>query len=310
MTTITQQTKMTKGQTKQIIRFGSDAIERALDELGLDNPGAQLVIHHGDEYAAAICKAAKASLMNLSVSDKFKDEEALSEYTYPEEYKGPKPIDEQIKAVAKIFGLSPDLALKYVKEVLPTLTLPDGAEGWFATPSDAALAAKHLPEVTDQAEQYCRAAQLVLDKIGKSRPFHNYREGKITSEHLRVHIRTAEAMKLIAKTQPGDILIIPAQLGMRHRGKSVRRAREVFRTDEFGLGSLAIGSIVLVHPERLVRYSELDMDCAGDEFAPGAGGDFSDAPCFVSLDGNAEFGTNAVGCFDDAYGSASAFSLQ
>ncbi len=33
--------------------------------------------------------------------------------------------------------------------------------------------------------------------------------------------------------QPGDILIIAAQLGMSHRGRSVRLAREVFVANEW-----------------------------------------------------------------------------
>jgi hypothetical protein len=32
--------------------------------------------------------------------------------------------------------------------------------------------------------------------------------------------------------------------------------------------------MALVHPERYVRWEELDTDCAGDEFAPDADGAF------------------------------------
>ena len=137
----------------------------------------------------------------------------------------------------------------------------------------------------DPAQKYCQAVQLVHAKIAASRPFYNYRERQITPAQLRVHAHTAHALDVIAKTQKGDILIVAAQLGVRHRGRSVRRAREVFVANEFGLGSFAVGSIVLTHPERLVRWEELDMDCPGDEFAPDGDGGFSGAPCFLFCGG-------------------------
>jgi hypothetical protein len=240
-------------------------------------------------------------------SDKYKDEEVRSSYTYPKEYKGPKPIEDQIKAIAKIFDLNPTEALQYAKN-LPKL--PEGAEGWFAIPSTEAIAKKHFPEVTDPVEKYCRAIQLVHTKIAASRRFYNYREGQITPAQLKIHAHTANALEQIAETQKGDILIIAAQLGMLHRGQSVRRAREVFVTNEFGLGSLAVGSIALTHPERFVRWEELDMDCPGDEFSSEAGGQFDDAPCFRFGDVGVGFGTDYVAYAGGVYGSASGFLPQ
>jgi hypothetical protein len=243
----------------------------------------------------------------MHVSDQYADEEIHTNYEYPDEYKGPKPIADQIKALAKIFDLDPSQALEFVKN-LPAL--PDGAEGWFAIPSVDALVGKHLPGVTDPVWRYCRAVELVLSKIAASRSFYSYREGQITPSQLRVHARTAHALDLIAETQKGDILIVAAQLGMRHRGKSVRRAREVFAPGEFGLGSLAVGSIVLTHPERLVRWEELDMDCAGDEFAPEADGDFSGSPYFDFYGGGVGFAADVVDRPRDRFGSVSGFLSQ
>jgi len=241
-------TLITNGQRKQVVQFGTNAIEKILDELGLDKTGAQRVIEHGDEFARVIREVSMTSLMDLSVTDKYKDEEVSSNYTYPKEYKGPKPINDQIKAIAKIFSLNPSQALEFAKN-LPEL--PNGAEGWFAIPSDTGLQ-KLFPQITDPAERYCAGVQLVHTKIASSRSFYNYRDGQITPAQLRVHTRTAHTLDLIAENQPGDILIVAGQLGMRHRGRSVRRAREVFVSNEFGLGSLAVGSIVLTHPERIV----------------------------------------------------------
>jgi len=277
--------------------------EAAYNKAKLDDARAQRLNERGGEFQDGIAKL----IEELIVSDRYADEEVHSNYTYPQEYKGPKPIQDQIKALAKILNLNPADALEYAKN-LPEL--PDGAEGWFAIPSVEALVKKHFPKVTGPAEQYCRAVQLIHAKIKGSRSFHNWREGQITTAQLRVHARTAHALDLIAEQQKGDILIIAAQLGMRHRGKSVRRAREVFKANEFGLGSLAVGSIILTHPERLVRWEELDMDCAGDEFAPGADGVFSRAPVFYFGGGRVGFGTVSVGSAHGHYGSASGLLSQ
>ena len=271
----------------------------AYDGLKLDDDRAQR-LNESAEFSAGL----KQLMIECSTPDRFKDEETNSNYVYPKEYKGPRPIIEQIAAIANVFDIDPTQALVYAKN-LPEL--PERAEGWFAVPSLAALAKKHFPEVADPAEQYCRAVQLVHTKISDSRSFYNYREGGIIPTQLRLHTRTAQAFAQIAETQPGDILIIAAQLGLCHRGRSVQRAREVFMANEYGLGSLITGSIILTHPERLVRSEELDMDCSGDEFAPSTDGDWTCCPCFYFTDGQVWFDADRVGPAGRHFGSASGF---
>lgn len=276
-------------------------IENAYNKANLSDEEAQRV-----NEAAGLADLVDQFIAEHRLTDKYKDEEAKSNYRYPGEYKGPKSIGEQIAALAKIFNLDPAQALAYAKK-LPEL--PDGAEGWFAVLPPAA-AQKLCPEVKDEAERHCRMLQLVHEKIAASRPFYNYCEGQIDTAHLKVHPRTAEKMKAIVEQQPGDILIIAAQLGMHHRGRSSRRSREVFVQNEFGLTSVSVGSIVLVHPERLVRYDELDMDCAGEEFSGGGDGLFGHAPCFYFNDGEVKFGTKLVSFTRGGFGSASALVPQ
>ncbi len=278
--------------------------EAVYNKSKLDDTRAQRLNERGGELQEGIAKL----IAELSVSNQYANEEVRSNYVYPKEYKGPKLIADQIKALAKILDLDSSQALEFAKN-LPAL--PDGAEGWFAVPSVDAIATKHFPEVTDPADKYCRAVQLVHTKIAESRSFYNYRDDQITPSQLRVSARTAHALDLVAEKQPGDILIIAAQLGMRHRGRSVRRAREVFVQNEFGLTSLAVGSIVLVHPERLVRWEELDMDCSGDEFDdPDDDDRFSHAPLFGFSGGRAEFDANWFADTDGRCGSVSGFVLQ
>jgi hypothetical protein len=106
-----------------------------------------------------------------------------------------------------------------------------------------------------------------------------------------------------------DILVVAAQFGLRHRGRSVRRAREVMQPNEFGLGAFAVGIMLLTHPERLMHYDDLYVDCAGDEYAPEADGGFSSAPFFDFDDGRVEFHAYWFAHAYDSYGSSSAFLL-
>lgn len=239
-----------------------------------------------------------------SATNQYANEVVSSNYTYPKEYKGPKPIAEQVKTIATMFGLDPTQALEFAKN-LPTL--PEGPEGWFAIPKVSMVATKQNPSITEQALQYCEAVKLVHTKLAESRSFTNYRNGEIVPSKLRQHARTVDFLEHL---ETGDILIIAVQYGMRHRGKSVRRARETFASNEFGLGAFAIGCMALVHPERYVRSEELDTDCAGDEFAPDADGVFSKAPVFSFVGDELGFGTFDVSDANGNYGSVSGFVPQ
>ena len=231
--------------------------------------------------------------------NKFRKEEVSSNSKYPKGYKGPKPISEQIEVLAKIFGLSLGLASKFVEKTLPTLTLPDGAEGWFA-----------IPRWEKLGSSYGEAVDKVLTMIASKRKFYSYREGQFTPDRFRLNARTAHALDLLAEQQKGDILIVGGQFGKRHAGKSVRRAREVMVGPEFGAHTVAAGSILLTHPERLVSHEDLWFDVPGDEFDPGAGGSFDFAPFFVFLDGRVKFDSFWVYFPYEHYGSVSLFLPQ
>jgi len=283
---------ITSGQTKQYKRFVEDAADKALAQVGLDKDGLQKLIENGDEFQARII----AGIRELSVSNQFADEEVESSYGYLSGYK-PKGITEQTNILCQLFP-----GIGFADEKLAEQPLPANAEGWFA-----------IPKWQSVAKTYNEAVQKVLDLIKKQRKgkFYNWREGKLGEKYLRQHERTAKKLETLAEQQKDyDILVVAAQFGLGHRGRSVRRAREVFTANEFGLGAFEIGCMLLTHPERLQHYDDLWIDCAGNEYAPDAVGDFSLAPCFYFYDGKVKFG--AI-WFDDAdvyYGSASGFLPQ
>ncbi len=283
-------TSITDGQRKQYLRFVEDAAEKALKEVGLDKDGIQKLIENGDEFQSRIM----TGIRDLSVSNQFADEEVQSSYAYPKGYKV-KGITEQTNVLRQLFP-----GIGFADEKLADQPLPPNAEGWFA-----------IPKWEKFAPTYGEAVEKVLAMIGSKRKFYNYRDGQLGAEYLRQHARTAKMFQKLGDEQKDhDILVVPAQFGLRHRGRSVRRAREVFVANEFGLGAFAIGIMILTHPEREVQWEQLHVDCAGDEFSPGADGDFSHAPIFNFNDGKVKF---YAYWYDDAYGyygSASAFVSQ
>lgn len=285
-------------------RQATDLFRGAYNKAQLTEEQAQrLNENRGGDFTTELLQL----IQKHSATNQYANEVVSSNYTYPKEYKGPKLIAEQVKTIATMFGLDPAQALEFAKN-LPTL--PEGAEGWFAIPKVSAVAKQQFPAITDKAEQYCEAVKLVHTKLAESRSFYNYRNGEIVPNKLRQHARTVDFLEHLESEQQGDILIIAVQYGMRHRGKSVRRARETFASNEFGLGAFAVSCMALVHPERYVRWEELDTDCAGDEFAPFADGDVSEFPVFYFNVDGLGFGTDVVSNASGNYGSVSGFVPQ
>lgn len=231
--------------------------------------------------------------------DKHKDEEVASSYSYLSGYQKPIPIADQIARLRELF---PCVDLGTANLELGNETPNSFAEGHFAVP-DWKLIAPTYPE----------AVQKVLDLIKQTRngKLCNYREGEIDAQHLRQSAKSETVWAAINEAQAGHgIVIVQAQFGLRHRGRSVRRALEVMGTSEFGLGAFTIGIMLLLSPIRLQHYDDLWIDCAGDEFNSGAGGAFGRAPCFSFDGGGVRFVTLEVYYADGGYGSASGFLPQ
>jgi len=181
----------------------------------------------------------------------FADEEVPSDYIYPEGY-CVKPILEQIEMLADVLKLQPTESLVYVKN-LPRL--PDGAEGWFAIASWHAV-----------AENYSTAVVKLFEIMDRLRNLEMTPGSWTNEKYFRQLPETQRAMAEICKQQSGDIIIIPAQFGLRHRGRSSCRAQTSFAVNEFGLGAFVSGCMLLTHPEREQTLEQLHVLCAGDKY--------------------------------------------
>lgn len=268
-------------------------IEAALNKAKLDNDQAQRVFEHGGELQEDF----SAALAKYGTPEEFANEEVSSNYGYLSGYRKAKPIAEQMRILREYF---PNLGNP--DEEIAKQERPANSEGYFVIPRWQLI-----------APTYGEAVEKVLDALNKQRKgkFVNYRKGELGPDRLRETNRKKLAFEQLASEQQGhDVLVVAAQFGIRHRGRSVRRARVVMGGQEFGLGAFEIGIMLLTHPERLQHYDDLWIDCAGDEYSPGAAGQFGSAPYFIFNDGKLRFDAIFVVIARDYYGSVSGFLPQ
>ncbi len=226
--------------------------------------------------------------------NQFAKEEVKSSYGYLSGYKKPKSIIEQVQILRRLFP-----GIGYTDEKIEKQSIPLNAEGHFT-----------IPRWEKIAPTYGEAVRKVLDMIKntKNGMFCNYRKDQLSSEHLHQSVKSVQAFQKIGDEQKGyNILVVAAQFGINHRGRSVRRALEIMDSSEFALGVFAVVIMLLTHPERLQDYDDLWINCAGDEFRFVADGRFLRAPCFHFSGGRVRFVSNLVDKAHVGYGSASAF---
>jgi hypothetical protein len=248
------------------------------------------------------------TMQTQTTSNRYAYEEVKSNYGYLSGY---HPIlvlaHDQVKVLK---GLFPELGDCPIVGNLAGDVESSGAEGKFAIPNlwrpEPVLSGTYNDNVI-------RVLDLI--KQGRDGAFCNYRDGELGPERLRQSAHAEAALRKISEEQGHpDILVVAAQFGIQHRGRSVRRAREVMADQgQFGLGAFAIGIMLRAHPKRLEHCNDLWIDCAGDEYdSPDADFRFADVPvfCFHDAFGGVAFGAHRVDSARDSYGSVSAFVPQ
>lgn len=278
-------------------------VEAAYDKAGLSDDEGQYV-----NEAAGLAELVANFIENNRYTNKYANEECQSNYGYRSGYRKPTSLTEQANKFREFFpgiGYTNPDHQKAVEE--GKIALPDNVEGWFAIPNWM-----KNPEIFGPT--YAAAVQKILDTLSQQvgGRFFNWRDGQINDNRLRQSTRTKKYLAKLAEEQGNpDILIVPAQFGIRHRGRSTRRVIEVLASNEFGLGSFAIGCMLLTHQNRLAHYDDLWIDCLGDEFdVPDSGDRFDLAPYFYFSDDKLKFGTKFVDVAPGHYGSVSGFSPQ
>ncbi len=285
---ITSQEKMTDGQAAKV----KELVEAALRKSDLGGDGIQRIIEKGGELKNKLIPIFQ-KLSELP----YANEEVKSTYGYPKGWKL-RDISEQLTILQKIKEFKVLNARHVIRVAENPSEVPEGAEGLVI-----------IPKPSRVANSYNEAVVLMTELMAKSRKdWHNYREGGLGPEYLRLTEKTKQAIFRLEKGTPGDYLVIPVQTGLRHRGRSMRRAQVMFIDREFGLGPYEIGIILLTHPERLQEdeCEHLGIDCAGCDYSPYADGDF-----FRVLDFRQSSDELRFGCWANSvlqhFGSASGF---
>jgi hypothetical protein len=230
----------------------------------LDRHSAQTVLDMHKKLKAEVATSVVEIIHRHTVSDKYKDEQVSSNRVYPTVYRV-RPVEAQVTEMRKLFP-----TLGGCMEKLGRKTLLEGAEAWFAIPRWQAL-----------APTYNEAVEMVVEVLSAKRRFSNRIAGRLGPTYLRQSERSKLAEKILADQQQGsDILVIPAQAGMLHRGCSARRTRVAMAGNEFGMGVFAIVCMLLTHPERLSTDDTLMIDCGGDEYSVRGDCTFDRVPLF------------------------------
>ncbi len=260
----------------------------------LDRQATQLVLELEEKLKAELASSAMKIIRRLTVSDKYKDEEAVSRREYPATYRV-RPIEAQVTELRKAFP-----HLGGCLEKLARCPLPDGAEEWFAIPRWQAL-----------ASTYNEAVEMMINVLAARRKLSNRIVQHMGPEFLRQNERTRLAESILAEQQPGsDILVVAAQAGLLHRGCSARRARVVMAGNEFGLGAFALGCLLLTHPERLSHLDTLMIDCSGDEYSLRGDGVFDRVPLYDYDLGGIEFSIFYEDRARNLWGTPSGFTIE
>lgn len=270
----------------------TDLFAAILNKAKLDDGQAQRVIEH-TEFPVDVL----AILRKYATPNEYANEEVPSSYGYLSGYRVPKPIAEQMRILRQHFSKHGD-----ADELVATQPLPAGAEGYFAIPRWQSIAAT-----------YGEAVEKVLDALKKARrgKLENYRKGQLGPGRPRETNRKRLAFQKLGDAQPGhDILVVAAQFGLRHRGRSVRRAWAVMLSNEFGIGAFEGLIMVLTHVERLQHSDDLWLYFAGDEYFSDAHGRFEYCPGASFGGGRLKLDFSRVDDVHGYCGSVSAFVPQ
>ncbi|MBI4023021.1 hypothetical protein HY375_02565 [Candidatus Berkelbacteria bacterium] len=287
----------TDGQVAKVKTQAEDALRKA----GLSKDQVQTML------------AKKGSELKHGLKDLFRrlggivnpydDEYEESESGYPAGYR-PKSVVEQLAIFALLYlGLDASHVAGLAER---WHHLPDSAELLQVVPKLSAVA--RIREITDPyGVGYGPCLEVMLSQIGASRPFHNYRAGALTDRQVQLLAHTRQVLEQLEAETLGDYLVVPMQSGRLYAGSSVRRARwQAEYNDQWALPSWVVGHHLLVHPERLVAYEDLWIDCPGDEYRSDADGDFFSALYFFVVGGGQlGFSSHWVGDAVEGYGSAS-----
>ena len=279
----------TEAQMEQIQRMCAHALQNALATLVLNSTAAEQILECSDTIQASLLKV----LGSLTVVDDFAKEEVPSDFGYHASDPGARSLVDQYATLVRLFPQLRWYAANAAKQPLVS-----GAEGRYLVPRWQLI-----------APTYNEACVIVVDVLARVRgeSFTNCLKGALGPDRLRESKKKIRFFERLRAEQGNhDILVVQAQFGVRHRGRSVRRARFVMGENECGLGLFEVAIMLLLHADRLAHREELWIDCAGDEYTLDVGGVHASAPDFRCSCGQLKLEAKTSNYCSKGYGSVSA----
>ena len=195
-------------------------------------------VHKGSLPADVVMRELQLIIEGRFSQGRYAEEEVESIIGYPKGFRI-RSVVGQIAILSEIF---PGLDASHVA-TLSSTPLPDGAEGWAVIPKPNALGG-----------DYYEACKSMVLKQQQSVGFEEIVWEKYYDfEYLGVVTHTAQIHNALNRL-PGDYWVFPFQFGLLHRGRSVRRARELYAKTEFGLGVYEGTTLLLTHKDRISAY--------------------------------------------------------
>ena len=307
---------ITSKQTDAVVILATQAVKNAIRKVSPSKDGTQTgILGDGAEFKTRLEEASMMIIADLTISNKYESEEVTSTYGYLSGYRegddftlfeNIADLEKELVTLKKLFPelRKLDVDRKYLARIASgEVTPPNGVAGRWTLVVPWNLV----------ADTYGAAVERAMELLNKDRKgkFENLRAGQLGADQLKKSARSTSMFDEVSTSQEGEIKIVWMQFGLRHAGRSIRRAREVFRVDEFGVGWFEALVAVLLHADRLRHYDDLWIDCPGDEFKDSPSDESFDlAPFLVFLDGKVWAGTLSVSHVYAGYGSASFFLPQ
>lgn len=165
----------------------------------------------------------------------------------------PKSVTDQIDILRSYWPqLIPDKALAYYEEVYSHLRLPDWVEGAFVIIRPGYFSQLHGEEVYE-----------IYSAVNKAFGFKDYRSEQVPHMNERNRRIIDERYTQL----DSDIGIIPGQFGLKFQGTPVINATSKLEKSELLAGVMATGAMLITHPERLTKETDMWAICGGDEFS-------------------------------------------
>lgn len=285
------------GKIADLVR---DAIRK---RSGISDRGAQMLIEKGGEFQEELIPIVRRM---AGENNPYASEQTRIAYFYPKGYVFPAVADQ----VSRLSSAFPDLNFTGAEKMAKQVAIPEGADGPRVIVKLSALA-RIFCVADPYGSGYGQLVQKVLDVIGRTRKFCNYREGELNEKYIRLFDEARMLLEKLEAADQNDFLILAVNFGDWKTGftYSPRNARwqALNINQQLPLGAAQIGSMLIADPDRLSDNDHLFIDCPVDEYNWYAGGKWSYCPYFLFGDDELRFHADDASYVFGRYGSAVAF---